>query len=182
MDGAGPLRRCLRWNHSAAECGSIFDRELSDSKLKHFYRAELRRTLSTPSPEQNMKVTTLLTVSLSIELATGVALIVAPSIVVYLLLNAGLVGGGVALGRICGIGLFSLAIACRPLNQGNNTQAVRALFLYNLLAAFFLGYLRVEKELVGFLLLPAGLLHALMALLFAWPAYQTLGERGSKAS
>jgi len=127
-----------------------------------------------------MKLTTLLTVSLSIELATGIALIVAPSIVVYVLLNAALVGGGVALGRICGIGLFSLAIACLPLGQEKNTQAVRALFLYNLLAAFFLGYLRIEKEFVGFLLLPAWLLHLLLALLFAAPAYQTLGVSGSE--
>ena len=121
-----------------------------------------------------MKVKTLLMLSSSVEFVTGVALIAAPSLVANVLLSAGLAAGGEAVGRLCGFGLVSLAIACWPLGEGDQRQAVRALFLYNLLAACYLGYLRIGGEFTSVFLLPAFSLHGVLALLFAGPAYRSV--------
>jgi len=110
-------------------------------------------------------------VSTAIEAATGVALIAAPDFVARVLLGVGLSDSGVAVGRVAGFGLLSLGLACWPTSDDATPSAVRALFAYNLLAALYLGYLRVGGEFVAFLLWPACAFHALLALLFARPAY-----------
>ena len=121
-----------------------------------------------------MKTTTLVKLSAAIEAATGVALIAAPDLVARVLLGAGLSDSGIAVGRLTGIALLSLGLACWPGRNDASTPAVRALFAYNLLAAIYLGYLRVGGGFVSYLLWPACALHALLALLLARPAYQTL--------
>ena len=118
-----------------------------------------------------MKTKTLLMLSSSIEFVTGLALIAAPGFVVNLLLSAGLGAGGEAVARVGGLGLVSLACACWPLREDDQTQPVRALFLYNLLAACYLGYLRIGGEFSSVALFPAAILHGVLALLFARPAY-----------
>ena len=118
-----------------------------------------------------MTTRTLSRLSATIETATGVALIAAPDFVAHLLLGVGLSDSGVAVGRIAGFGLFALGLACWPAAGNASPSAVRALFAYNLLAALYLGYLRVSGEFVAFLLWPACAFHALLALLFARPAY-----------
>ncbi len=106
-----------------------------------------------------------------IEAATGIALIAVPELVARVLLGSGLSDSGVAVGRLTGCALLSLALACWPTADTTTPSAVRALFAYNLLAALYLGYLRVSGEFVAFLLWPACALHAGLALLFARPAY-----------
>ena len=105
-----------------------------------------------------------------IEAATGVALIVAPEFVARLLLGTELSRGGVAVARVAAFGLLSLAVACWPRGTVADTQAVRALFVYNLLAGLYLGYLRVSAGFIAYLLWPACVLHVLLALLLARPA------------
>ena len=111
-------------------------------------------------------------VSAAIEVATGIALIVVPNLVARLLLGAELAGSGVAAARVAGFGILSMAIACWPGESGAHTRAIRALFLYNLLAGFFLGYLRFGGGFDGYLLLPASIAHVLFAILLARPAYR----------
>jgi hypothetical protein len=111
-------------------------------------------------------------ISAAIEAATGVALLAVPDFVARLLLGAELSGTGIAVARVAGFGLLSLAIGCWPSGNEASAQSVRALFVYNLLAGLYLGYLRVGGEFAGFLLLPASLVHILFALLLARPAYQ----------
>jgi len=110
-------------------------------------------------------------VSAAIEGATGVALIAVPEVVAHLLLGSALSGSGVAVARVAGFGLLSLAIACWPGNGNATPQATRALFVYNLLAGLYLGFLRVGGEFAGFLLWPAAIVHVVLALLLARPAY-----------
>jgi hypothetical protein len=117
-----------------------------------------------------MKTTTVVTVSAVIEVAVGIALIAAPDLVAQVLLRAGLTSSGVAVGRLCGIGLLSLGLSCWPGGESVPAQ-LRGLFAYNVLAAFFLGYLRVGGGFVSYLLWPACVLHALLALLLARPAW-----------
>ena len=111
--------------------------------------------------------------SSAIEAATGVALIAVPAVVGHLLLGAELPGSGIAVARVAGFGLLALGIGCWPRGNGASDQSIRALFTYNLLAGLFLGYLRFGGAFSGLLLLPASLLHVILALLMARPAYNT---------
>ena len=113
----------------------------------------------------------LTTVSAVIEAVTGIALLAVPEVVARVLLGAGLSDSGIAVGRVAGFALLSLGLACWPTADDATPSAVRALFAYNLLAALYLGYLRVSGEFVAFLLWPACALHAVLAVLFARPAY-----------
>ena len=118
----------------------------------------------------------LLRVSGAIEAATGAALVLAPEVVGHLLLGAGLSETGVAVARVGGFGLLSLTIACWPGGNDATAQATWALFVYNLLAGLYLGYLRLGGSFTGFLLWPACVLHLLLALLFVRPAYKSVRQ------
>ncbi|MFZ0312171.1 MAG: hypothetical protein WAL85_05645 [Candidatus Korobacteraceae bacterium] len=123
-----------------------------------------------------MTTKTVMTVSAVIETMTGLVLIAIPGLAARVLLNADLPAGGIAVGRLCGIGLLSLGLAAWPGGESVSAPAVRALFVYNLLAAFYLGYLRVGGGFVSYLLWPACVLHAVLALLLARPAWQKAGQ------
>ena len=108
----------------------------------------------------------LLALGAIIEAVTGLALIFQPALVVQLLLGEGLSPAGLALGRVAGFGLLSLGLACWP-RAGAALSALLAMLTYNLLATVYLAYLRFDGALVGRLLLPTIVLHAVLALLFA---------------
>jgi hypothetical protein len=116
-----------------------------------------------------MKTRTLVIVSAALEGATALALIASPGLVVRLLVGDGLSVGGVAVGRVGGFGLLSLALACWPNKNDSITRATASLFIYNSLTAAYLCSLGLKGS-VGYLLWPACALHALLALLFAVPA------------
>jgi len=119
-----------------------------------------------------MATRTLVVLSAAIEAATGAACIAVPDFVARMLLGTDLSAGGIAVARLAGIALLCLGLACWP-GGGDATQsAIRALFTYNLLAAFYLGYLRVGGGFVSYLLWPACVLHAVLAILLARPAYE----------
>ncbi len=106
-------------------------------------------------------------VSAAIEAATGVALIAVPDLVARVLLGAGLSVSGVAVARVAGFGLLALGIACWPGGDDATPRTTRALFVYNLLAGLYLGYLRVGGGFAGLLLWPACALHVVLGVLFA---------------
>jgi hypothetical protein len=114
-----------------------------------------------------MTTRTLVALSAGIEMATGVALIAVPGFVGRALLGQELSGAGIAVARVAGIGLLSLGLACWPGQNDGTPHAARALFVYNLLAALYLGYLRVGGGFVSYLLWPASALHAVLTILLA---------------
>lgn len=116
-----------------------------------------------------VKAKLLLKISSAVELATGLAVFAAPNVVAGLLLSTSLTPGGEAIARVGGAGLLSLGIACWPRRDGDNTHAIRALFVYNLLAGCYLIYLKFSGDFHSILLLPAGVLHGLLAILFVQP-------------
>ena len=118
-----------------------------------------------------MSTKTTVRLSAVIEALTGVALIAAPDLVATVLLGVGLSASGMAVARLTGIALLSLAIACWPGGTEPSGHVIRGLFTYNLLAAMYLGYLRVGGGFVSYLLWPACALHAVLAVLLARPAY-----------
>ncbi len=122
--------------------------------------------------------TVAIRVSALLEAATGLALIANPGLVARLLLGADLSGSGVAVGRLCGIGLLSLGLASWPGGKVLATPATVGLFVYNLLAAAYIGYLGGSGAFRGYLLWPACVLHGVLALLLVASAYEAVGFRG----
>ena len=112
----------------------------------------------------------VITVSGAVEAATGAALILIPELVSRMLLGVELGSAGIALARVAGFGFLALTIACWPRGDGGSRQAIRALFVYNLLAGLYLGYLRVGGGFAGVLLWPGCVLHVVLALLLIRPA------------
>ena len=124
-----------------------------------------------------MNTRTAMTLSAAMQAATGVSLIVFPGVVGRLLLGAELAESAIAVGRLTGIALLCLGLACWPSGDKATQPAVRALFSYNLLAALYLGYLRIAGEFVGYLLLPAIVAHALLAFLLLRPTLARAEEK-----
>ena len=103
----------------------------------------------------------LLTLAAIAEGATGVALIVVPSLVGRLLLGAELSGVTGVVGRVAGMALVALAIACWP------GQALLGMLTYTMFATVYLAYLAFGSEWVGPLLWPAIVLHVILTALLA---------------
>lgn len=103
------------------------------------------------------------------EAGAGLVLIIVPVLFVHLLFGGKLSPSGVAVARLGGFGLLSLAVACWPTVESRLTQ-LRAMLIYNLLAASYATYLLFRYGTIGKLLLPVAILHGLMTLLLlrAW--------------
>ena len=74
---------------------------------------------------------------------------------------------GVSLGST--YALLALGLACWPSGQrtGSGSPAFRAMLIYNVLIALYLGYLGTAGHLAGMLLWPGVALHIVVALLLA---------------
>jgi len=109
----------------------------------------------------------VLRVFLVAEGATAVLAIVAPDLVARLLFGMEVAGAGVAYGRLLGVTLLALVIACWPRPDPIPRAAVLGFLVYNLLAALYLAWLGVAHRPMGILLWPAVVEHALVTLLLA---------------
>jgi hypothetical protein len=105
-----------------------------------------------------------------VEVGTGLALAIDPTMVVSLLLGAEVSGTGTLLGRCFGIALLALGLACWPGPQHveSGWAAFRGMLTYNVLVALYLAYLGAIGHLAGLLLWPAVALHAAVALSLIW--------------
>jgi hypothetical protein len=108
-------------------------------------------------------------VAAAVEVAAGLIFIVSPTLVVRLILNTDLNAAGEAVGRVAGFGLLGLGLACWPgsTRVSGKSAAARGLLAYNLLATVFFIYLGVRGTMVGMLLWPAAVLHAVLAIALA---------------
>ncbi len=107
------------------------------------------------------------TVAAAIEVVTGLVLLIRPSLFGWLLFGAELSGTGQALGRLTGLALLALALACWPRRgaESGPNPALRALLVFSLLTTVYLVYLGVGTGLVGPLLWPAAALHTALTIL-----------------
>ena len=96
------------------------------------------------------------------EAATGLALLIIPSLVCWLLLGTELTGVSIPIARVTGIALVGLGVACWP-----NWTALCGMLTYSALITVYLTYLGIRGEWVGFLLWPAVVLHGVLTLLLA---------------
>jgi hypothetical protein len=93
------------------------------------------------------------------EAVTGLALLIAPSRVGQLLLGEQLAGVAIPVGRVAGIALISLGIACWP------GPPLLGMLTYSALVTLYLAYLGLAGGLAGALLWPAVILHAILTAL-----------------
>ena len=110
----------------------------------------------------------LLTITALIEAGTGIALAVAPSWAVLLLLGSPLDGPAASvICRVLAAALLSLALACwfaRDDIQGHTvTDVVAAMLLYNIMVVAVLCHTRIGLGMAGIALLPAVILHSVLS-------------------
>jgi|GEM_PF-600260 len=117
---------------------------------------------------REMAINKLLVITAVGEAFTGVVLLVYPPIVIRLLFGAEIAGAGIVTSRIAGISLIALGLACLPnRDAGSLTPALRGMLTYSLFATLYLFYLGIAGDLVGILLWPAIVLHAVLTILLA---------------
>jgi hypothetical protein len=93
------------------------------------------------------------------EAATGLALLIAPSLVVQLLLGEQLAGVAIPVARVAGMALIGLGIACWP------GPPLVGMLTYSALVTLFLAYLGFAGGLTGVLLWPVVALHLILTAL-----------------
>jgi hypothetical protein len=106
------------------------------------------------------------------EAATGLALVLVPSVVGRLLLGEELTGVAVPVARVAGIALIGLGIACWP------GPPLIGMLTYSALVTLYLAYLGLVEGMTGDLLWPAVILHLMLTVLLALAA---TGDHKTKA-
>ena len=96
------------------------------------------------------------------EAATGMALLLVPSLVGRLLLGEELTVVAIAVARVAGIALIALGVACWP------GPPLVGMLTYSAAVTLFLAYVGLANGLIGILLWPAVILHAILTALLTW--------------
>jgi hypothetical protein len=98
------------------------------------------------------------------EAATGLALLIVPSLVGQLLLGEELTGAAIPVARVAGMGLVGLGTACWP------GPPLVGMVIYSTVVTLYFAYLGLAGGLVGVLLWPALFLHVVLSALLgrAW--------------
>ena len=91
------------------------------------------------------------------EAATGLALLIVPSLVGQLLLGEDLTGVAIPVARVAGIALIALGVACWP------GPPLVGMLIYSAVVTLYLAYLGLAGGLTGILLWPAVALHAILS-------------------
>jgi len=110
----------------------------------------------------------VLTVAAVLEAATGLALIIVPSLVGRLLFGEELTGIVIPVARVLGIALLALGVGCWP-----GSTALCGMLTYSALVTLYLLSLAIRGEGVGPLLWPVIVIHALLTALLAWAWFQS---------
>ena len=105
------------------------------------------------------------------ETATGVTLLVVPSLVGRLLLGEELTGVAIPVARVTGIALIALGVACWP------GPPLAGMLIYSAAVTLYLAYVGFAGGLSGVLLWPAVVLHAILTALLTRAS--TSGKRKS---
>jgi hypothetical protein len=91
------------------------------------------------------------------EAATGMALLIVPSLVGRLLLGEELTGIAIPVARVAGIALIALAVACWP------GPPLLGMLIYSAVVTLYLVYVGLADGLTGIFLWPAVALHAILS-------------------
>jgi hypothetical protein len=110
----------------------------------------------------------VLTFAVVIEVATGMALLIVPSLVGRLLFGEEFTGIVITVARVLGIALLALGVCCWP-----GSSALCGMLTYSALVTLYLLYLAIRGEWVGILLWPVVALHGILTVLLAWVWFQS---------
>ena len=110
----------------------------------------------------------VLTVTAVVEVATGMALLIVPSLVGRLLFGEELTGIVIPVARVLGIALIALGVGCWP-----GSTALCGMLTYSALVTLYLLYLAIGGEWVGPLLWPVVALHGILTVLLARASFQS---------
>jgi hypothetical protein len=103
-----------------------------------------------------------LTLAAVAEAVTGLALLIAPSLVVRVLLGEDVTGIAAVVARMTGIALIGLGLVCWP------GPPRLGMLIYSAAAAAYLAYVGVVDGVAGALLWPAVVLHLVLTVLLGW--------------
>jgi len=103
----------------------------------------------------------VLVVAAVIEVATGMALLVVPSLVGQLLLGAELTGIAATVARVTGLALIALGVACWP------GTPLAGMLTYSVTVTLYLAYVGIAGGPTGILLWPVIVLHLILTILLA---------------
>ena len=106
------------------------------------------------------------------EAATGVVLLVIPSLVGQLLFGAALTGIAIIVARVAGIALIALGVACWP---GTGTP-LAGMLTYSAVVTLYLAYVGFAGSLTGILLWPAVVLHLILTALLTLASISGQGD------
>ena len=93
------------------------------------------------------------------EVATGVALLIAPSLVGQWLFGVALAGVAITVARVTGIALIALGVTCSP------GPPLVGMLIYSAAVTLYLAYLGFAGGLTGILLWPVVVLHVILTVL-----------------
>jgi len=110
----------------------------------------------------------VLTLAAVVEAATGLALIIVPSLIGRLLFGAEFTGVANPAARVTGIALLALGVGCWP-----SSTAFCGMLTYSALATLYLLYLAIDGEWLGPLLWPVVALHGILTVLLARTWFQS---------
>ncbi len=110
----------------------------------------------------------VLTLAAVLEAATGVALLILPSLVGRLLFGEEFTGIVIVVARVLGIALIALGVGCLP-----GSTALCGMLTYSGLVTLYLLYLAIRGEWVGPLLWPVVALHGILTVLLARASFQS---------
>jgi hypothetical protein len=110
----------------------------------------------------------VLTLAAVVEAATGLALIIVPSLIGRLLFGTEFTGVANPAARVTGIALLALGVGCWP-----GSTAFCGMLTYSALVTLYLLSLAIGGEWVGPLLWPVVFIHALLTALLARAWFQS---------
>ena len=110
----------------------------------------------------------VLAVAAAAEVATGMALLIVPSLVGRLLFGAEFTGVANPAARVTGIALLALGVGCWP-----GSTALCGMLIYGAVVALYLSFLGIRGNWLGPLLWPAVVLHAILTTLLARAWFQS---------
>jgi hypothetical protein len=108
------------------------------------------------------------------EAATGLALLIVPSLVGLLLLGEELTGVAIPVARVAGIALIGLGVACWP------GPPLVGMLTYSTVVTLYLSYLGFAGGLTGVFLWPAIVLHVILSAFLTWAYRETKGPAQSR--
>ena len=108
----------------------------------------------------NRQTRMILFVTSVTEIATGMALLVVPSIIGRLLFGEEFTGAAVSVARVTGIALIALGFACWP-----GCAGLCGMLFYSAAVTLYLAYIGVAGGFAGILLWPVVVLHLILTVL-----------------